>query len=458
MKKYSIKFWIIFWASSALFLAAWYLFWNIKNKGISAADDIVRVLPINEKKKNEYSAMISIGDFMLGRGNNEKTFLVLFQNNLELRPSGGFLGAFAVVKTKKSSIVSMETYDLSNFDARIPSNIDPPYPMKEIGYVDFWKMRDSNWSPDFETSAKKAEEFYFLGGGEEKFDGVIGITANTLTSMLKVTGPISIEGYPGTYDSENAIIALEYQVEKAFEQQGIEREERKSVINDLASEIEKKINTLSAAKRIRLLKILLGDLRRKDIQLYFRDSSLQEFVKRANWAGEVDDKWSKDYLMVVDANLGAFKSDYYIERAIDYKVDLTGTEPVADLKITYRHTASQKDWMTRNYLTYLRVWLPNGSRLEYSDNFDDVQVGYDPPAGGGKTNLGAIVRVPIGQTKTVEIRYVLPERIKNDYDLKIQKQAGTKDTPVAINVRKISGDEEYYETILKKDIVLSELE
>ncbi len=62
---------------------------------------------------------------------------------------------------------------------------------------------------------------------------------STLESILKITGPIEVTGYPGTYNSENALISLEYQVEKAFEEQGIERGERKSIITDLAKEIKK---------------------------------------------------------------------------------------------------------------------------------------------------------------------------------------------------------------------------
>lgn len=450
MKKYSLKFWFLFWTASAIFLAGWFLYWNTRSQKISeTVSSVISFLPIDESQKQEYQALIGIGDYFLKTNGEEKTLLILFQNNMEIRPGGGFIGAFGIVKIKDGKIVSMETHDLSNFDGRIPDTVEPPYPMKETLKIKSWKLRDSNYSPDFETNAKKAEEFYHMGQGQEQFDGIIGITANTLTSMLKVTGPIEIEGYPGTYASENALISLEYQVEKAFEEQGIERGERKSVINELAKEIEKRIFNLSTSQKIELAKILLEDLNKKDIQLYFKDSSLQNIVRSSGWDGNVDQNWNDDFLMTLDANLGSFKSDYYVKRSMDYTIDLSGEKPIAKLKISYNHTAKQKDWMTRDYLTYLRVYVPNNSWLIDGINFENPRYGNE----FGKKYFGAIVKVPIGTEKTVELTYSLPDNITADqYALKIQKQPGINDEPVSVHIINKDGQKEDYSFIMNEDL------
>ena len=452
MKKYSLKFWFLFWTTSVIFLGGWYLYWNTRGQGISSTvSEVMNFLPIDSAQKKEYQALANIGDYFLKKDGEEKKFLILFQNNMEIRPGGGFIGAFGIVKIKNGKIISMETHDLSNFDGRIPDTVEPPYPMKETLGIKSWKLRDSNYSPDFETNAKKAEEFYYMGQGQEQFDGVIGVTANMLTSMLKVTGPIEIEGYPGTYASENAIIALEYQVEKAFEDQGIERGERKSVINDLAKEIEKRIPDFSTSQKIELAKILIEDLNKKDVQLNFKDENLQNIVGNAGWSGNVDQKWSKDYLMTVDANLGAFKSDYYIKRSMDYTVDLTSEKPAVKLRITYEHTAKQKDWMTRDYLTYLRVYVPERSWFISGINFDSPHFGNEL----GKKYFGAIVKVPIDTSKTVELNYSLPENINADqYALEIQKQAGINDEPVSVHIINKDGQKKNYDYNMNSDLII----
>lgn len=436
MKQKTLKFWLIFWTCSGIFLLGWYLFWNIRNSGIGeTVSQIVEIFPISKTEKQKYQTLASLGEYFLFTHGQQRTLLVLLQNNLEIRPGGGFLSAFAIVKIKNGKILSMETYDLSNFDKQTPNNIKPPYPMKETGYIDSWKMRDSNFSPDFETNAKKAEEFYALGGGNEKFDGVVGITANMLTSILKITGPIQIEDYPGTYSSENAIISLEYQVEKAFEQQGIAKGDRKSVMNDLAREIEKKVLAFSIKENFQLLKILMQDLDKKDIQLYFSNAELQKKVRGVLWAGAVDQTWSKDYLMLIDANLGSFKSDYYVKRSFDYRVDLSKEIPEAHLKITYQHTAKQKDWMTRDYVDYLRIYVPKDSQFVDQKNLQYADSG----AEFGKKYFDGMVVVPIDETTVVEVNYTLPKTIKDSYDLKIQKQAGLSDIPISVQIKNADG-------------------
>lgn len=451
-KKYSLKFWFAFWLVATIFLAGWFLYWTTRNSQNIAqtVSGVIDFLPIDSSQKKEYQALARIGNYFFNNDGEERTLLVLFQNNMEIRPGGGFIGAFGIVKINGGKITSLETHDLSNFDARIPDTVEPPYPMKETLNVKSWKLRDSNYSPDFSVNAEKAKEFYYMGQGQEKFDGVVGITTNVLTSILKITGPIQIEGYPGTYDSENAVLSLEYQVEKAFEEQGIERGDRKSVMTDLAKEVEKRVFSFSTSQRIELAKILLEDLNKKDIQMQFDNQELQSIVREANWTGSVDSAWNKDYLMTSDANLGAFKSDYYVKRSLSYDVDLTGEKPKVKLKITYNHTAKQKDWMTRNYLTYLRIYLPQGSEMISSNNFSDARTGEE----FGRKYFGAIVTVPIADSKTVEMNYELPANFKNDYALKIQKQAGINDEQVNVRIKNKNGEIEESNLVLNNDLVI----
>jgi len=446
-KKHSLKFWIIFWSIAGLFLVGWFLFWQVKNKGF---ESIVDNLPVNDKWKN----LTGIADYLLAQDGKEKTFMVLFQNNMEIRPGGGYIGSFGVLRIKNGRVEEMQVHDLSNFDGRIPDTETPPYPMVETLHIKSWKLRDSNFSPDFKTNAEKAEYFYKLGQGQENFDGVIGITANVLTSFLKATGPIEIEGYPGTYADENAIVALEYQVEKNYAAQGIERGDRKSVMNDLAKEIIKRISDLNVSQKMELMKIILSDLEKKDIQIYFKDSDLQKRIEAVNWSGETDQSWKGDYIMISDANMGSLKSDYYVKRSLEYFVDLSKEVPVANLRITYSHTAEQKDWMTKDYLDYLRVYVPEGSWMTESKNTGVMKFGKEL----GKTFLGSLISVPLGQTKTIEFIYTLPKDFKDKvYDLKIQKQPGINDVPVKLHITDGNGAKKDYEFVLNNDVVLRDI-
>lgn len=434
-------------------LTGWFFYWQTRFGGMEKINSIIGLLPVNKESRDEYGTLFSMADYFLKKDDTQKTFLILFQNNMEIRPGGGYIGSFGILKLKNGEVADLQTHDLSNFDARIPDTIIPPYPMEETLNIHSWKLRDSNWSPDFPTNAQKAEEFYYLGKGEEKFDGVISITANVLASFLKVTGPIEISGYPGTFDSENAIISLEYQVEKGYAQQGIEKGERKSVMNLLAQEIMNRISNLGSAQKLELANIILEDLGKKDIQFYFQNSELQKSVEQSKWSGEVDENWNKDYLMVVDANLGAFKSDYFVKRSIDYSVDLSKNTPESKLLITYNHTAKQKDWMTNDYQDYLRVYAPKNFWLSFYSGLANPKFAEEL----GKKYFGFLINVPVNSQKTFEFKYSLPKEFKDDYNLKIQKQAGINDVPVAVHVTQPDGNKKDYNFVLNSDIILSEL-
>ena len=454
MKKvYSKKFWFIFWLLAIIFLFGWYSFLQIKNNNeFGAINFAIDFLPLDELKKAKFKTMSTFAQYLFQKDGQEKTFMLLFQNNMELRPGGGYIGSFGILKMKNGKILELQTNDLSNFDGRIPNGTIPPYPMKELLGVTSWKLRDSNWSPDFSENAQKAEEFYKLGQGRENFQGIIAINSDVLMSFLQATGPIKIEGYPGTYDSENAVLALEKQVEMNYIQQGIKKEERKSIMNLLAQEIEKKVFTLNIGQKIKLAEIILNDLNRKDIQLYFKDQNLESRAIEAQWDGSVNQKWSQDYLMMVDANMGAWKSDYYIKRSFEYTVDLSGDIPKADLKITYRHTAKERDWMTRDYVDYLRVYVPQGSWLGDTKNLGEKRFGTDL----NKKYFGTIIGVPLGQTKTIEFSYTLSSDAAKNYNLLIQRQSGSGQINGTVTIIYKSQNKVTYQVDLSKDWILGE--
>jgi hypothetical protein len=458
VKKHSLRFWIIFWTTSCILLFAWFVFLQVKNHSISFLNRFVDIAPISRQSQDDLHALIDMADSVLQTNDQEKTFLILFQNNMEIRPGGGFIGSFGILKVKDGHVTEFASHDVTNFDGRIPSIVPPPYPMKETLNIDSFKFRDSNYSPDFGENAKQAEYFYHLGDGQEQFDGVVAITTNVLSSFLKMTGSVSVPGYPGEYTADNAVLGLEEQVEKNFVEQGVNRGDRKAIMNPLAYEILTRVKDFSISQKYELFKVILEDLRRKDIQLSFKDDALQQRVERAHWDGKVDASWRDDYLMTVDANLGSWKSDYYVKRSMDYTVDFSSGKPHAKIAITYNHTATEKSWLTKDYQTYLRVYVPKGSWLtNFSGNAAAPQFGDE----FGKKYFGMLVYVKLGESKTVTFEYDLPQDLARPlvgvssdlYDLKIQKQPGLNDIPVAIHMIQKNGMREDRNIILNQDFL-----
>src|SRR6185369_13620713 len=280
---HSKKFWTLFIVGSFLFLVSWFIFWEVKTRGLESLSGLVHILPAKVETKTDFDTVLSLAESVLHTNGQEKAYLILFQNNMELRPGGGFIGSFGILKIRDGSITQFDVHDTGNFDGRIPDTIEPPYPMKETLRINSWKLRDSNYSPDFGENAMWAERFYQMGQGAEHFDGIIAVNANLLNSFLRVTGPIQIPGYPGTYGAENAILDLEYQVEQGYLQQDIAFGERKSVMEILGREILGRARALPLSKKYELFRVILNDLHEKDIQLSFRDETLESEVIASGW-------------------------------------------------------------------------------------------------------------------------------------------------------------------------------
>lgn len=455
MKQHSKKFWFAFIALAATFLAGWFVFWEVRTNGLESLRRLLGLLPLQEETKTDLDTVAFLADSLLHTEGKEKVFLILFQNNLELRPGGGFIGSFGILKVRDGNITHFAVHDTGNFDGRIPDTVAPPYPMKETLKIPSWKLRDSNYSPDFAENAKWAEDFYHMGQGQEQFDGIVAVTTNVLTSFLRVTGPVELEGFPGTYGADNAILDLEYQVEQGYLKQDIAFGERKSVMGILGLEILKRVKALSLPKKYELFQVMLDDLHRKDVQLLLRDEALQEAVVAAHWDGRLDSDWKDDYLFLVDANLNSFKSDYFVKRSYAYTVDLSQNPPQATLTVTYKHTAPKKDWFTKDYQTYLRVYVPQGSFLTIVANQTT-----EPVFGEfmNKKYFGVLVQVPLGTEKTVTFHYTLPQDLERQwYDLKVEKQPGLSDVPVAVTVVRSDGTKEEKTFTLNRGTILSDI-
>ncbi len=412
---------------------------------LSAVDKITQLLPIKQSLKDEVQAIDRFVQAFTIKDGVERRYLVLLQNNMELRPTGGFLGQYAVARLKDGEVTSLFFEDANLLDQRIKASVTAPYPFERMMEVKKWKFRDSNFFPDFPTSVDKIKYFYRLSGGNDNFDGVLAINATVLNDFLKITGPINLGAY-GTFTGEDAVLKLEEQVEKKYIlNEDLDTQNRKAVMKVLAPAIADRLITPGNLKKT--ADLALEELRNKDVQFYFKDAELQGLAEKVGWAGKINQEWDGDYLMAVDANLGAFKSDFYMDREMIYNVDLTLEKPTATLEIIYTHNATYGDWRTTDYHSYLRVYIPLGSELVSREmvSYPNIQ------EESNKTYFGFICHVIMNHQTHAKIVYTLPDEIRDNYKLLIQKQSGVGDVPVTVNVKTTEG-EYNQKSILKNDL------
>ena len=417
-------------------------------KSLSMANKISKLLPISDDEKKELEVMNALVQKFTQEDNKERTFMIFLQNNMELRPGGGFLGQYAVVKIKNGEVTSSYFEDANLLDQRIQATVAPPYPFKRMMQIKKWKFRDSNFSPDFPTNVAKAKYFYKLAGrSADNFDGFIAVNAQVFNDVLALTGPITVPGYSTEFNSTDGALKLEEVVEKAYIMNPeLDTQNRKMIMKSMTPIIIDKLFSLNNVTKI--AELVHNEFKNRNIMVNFTDSELQALADSVYWTGKVAMDWGGDYLMISDANMGSLKTDYYIRRSINYEVDFTGEKPVVTLNINVKNTATYGDWRTSDYHEYMRVYVPKGS------NFLERQmVGY-PNIGEEfeKTYFGVILHSVMNKETNGMIKYELPENIKAEgYRLLIQKQSGAGDIPVHVKIKTKDGEFAQEQT-LKDDL------
>jgi len=374
----------------------------------------------------------------------KSNFLFLLQNNAELRPTGGFIGTYGIIETNLGDISRFDTHDIYHIDMPVKDkiNVTPPQALVKYLGVDRWYMRDSNWSPSWPESARQAEWFF---REENKlldkpdivgdFDGVLGITPSLITDLLYLTGPLTIENV--TYDKDNFSKLLEYRVEKGYVDLGVSSWERKEVIGDIAEILKKRLLDLPSSQWPGLINVLSRNLASKDILIYLHDESLNNIIKENNFSGEIVQA-PLDYLMVVDANMAAYKTDEVISRSINYNLEEKDGNLFVNLKIHYAHQGDF-DWRTTKYRTYTRIYVPLGSQLVQVSDLGEEKVSISEDF--QKTVFGAFHTIEPGEIGTLQFYYKLPKNLttkileKGEYSLYTQKQPGVKNSKLTIDLK-----------------------
>ncbi len=356
------------------------------------------------------------------RNKGEVNYLVIFQNTLELRPTGGFIGNFAEVTLKNGSVKNYTIYNTNVFDYGKPG-IDAPEPYKNMLGIQTMQLRDSNWSPNFPTTAQQIIDIYKLEGGTKNIDGVIAINASVLPEILKLIGPISINSIDNELTSENVLLEVQYELNFGFLDKGISRDSRKEPIKDLAFEIDNRINKASIYKLYRLANMFLDQAHQKQILFWSKDNDIQSKIVKLNWDGAVNlDTSEIDYFMLVDANLGALKTDYYMKRSVKKDIKECGDKICSKITITYNNTATNASPLNTDYKSYTRVLLPQDAFVNKVTGAENRPTEVDYSIAYNKKIAGFEINIPVNSSKDIIIEYNMPQLDK--YGLDIQKQSG----------------------------------
>lgn len=393
--------------------------------------------------------LLSIAPDFLGVGDRRK-YLVLFQNNMELRATGGFIGSFALLSFENGELYDFPIYDVYAADGQLKGHVEPPAPLKtHLGEAN-WYLRDSNWDPDFVTSARRAEWFLNKTLGTS-VDGTIAINVNTLAELLKATGPLTLSDYDEQVSEANIFERAEYHSEVNFFPGSTQKKE---FLSSVADALQEQLSNLTKDSVLPVTRALLTSLDQKDTLIALSGTSTNQVLSSLGWNGELrppscpqlvggqkDQSCYLDHLFLVDSNVGVNKANYFLRRSHSLVIKVDKDRRLSHtLTVTYHNTSESSSWPAGAYKNYSRLYLPPSTVLgSVSINDQPLsETDYTLTAEHGRTVLGFLVEVPIRSQAVVQVNYQSAGRLSEQnplYTLYWQKQPGTAADPLNITLQ-----------------------
>lgn len=410
--------------------------------GVSDLDGIVTLI----------GATIDSYPTLLGM-DEKKSYLLLFQNNAELRPGGGFIGSYGLLTLHNGSVSNFEIHDVYDADGQLTGHVEPAYPFRRYMGVVHQYLRDSNYAPDFPSSASSSANMLYMETNKT-VSGVIGVDVSFVKTLVGALGPLYVPDYKEEVTSENFYMLTQSHAEKDFFPGSTQK---KDFLRSLFNAIQLKLVDKKSLPYLALAKAVEQGISEKHILFAFPDPSIDHLFSVNNLSGSLLDSRSEsltqynDVLGISEANIGANKANAFVYRKVDQKVSVE-TDGTIKNTVTIRFKNESKDWPGGDYKNYMRLITPKGSVLSgitidgqqqsitpaITDYLLYERPDFTPPPGlevethdeWGKTLFGFLVIIPKGSFKTITVSYSSPTAFAFNqqnfsYDLWYIKQQGT---------------------------------
>lgn len=370
-------------------------------------------------------------------------YLVAFLNSAELRPSGGFLGSFAIAHYDgKKVTLEVETNLYKHDNAFLADHFVPlPKPLETVWPGRSMSLVNANTAADFAESAQMILSYYQAEYGE-KLDGVVGLTVLPVIELMELVGPVELPEHNVTLTAQNFLPTLHRKIQVDYFADPTNRliNEPKTILADLVAQMPERLKKVAPFELWRLIN---QSLKEKNLLLYFYDTGRQALAEAHNWAGALEGD-GQEYLAIYHANYGGGKTSLEVSEQL--KLEKFG-DRARQLTITRTHSGGYDEFTVGENRNYTEVYLPKGSQLsKVTIAGIDITAEVIERGQGELTSYGFWLTTQPRSSQVAEVSYQLPAGLKNG--LTIQKQPGAEPSELTV----IEGDRVVFSDKLRYDL------
>src|SRR3989344_774941 len=376
----------------------------------------------------------------------KKTYLVLLQDNSILRPGGGLLRSYALLSFEGGKLENIDVQDVAFADEQLKGQVDPPQTIKDYLGETSWFLKDSNWSPDFASSAERAAWFVNKELGTN-IDGVIALDLEFIKSFIDYLGPVKLDGFEAI-DSNNLF--------ELAQNSNKDQSVQKSFPTSLLREILKVATELPGSNLTALTKTTISSLRERHLALWMKDQGLAQIMSEAGWDGAAkrpscrgDFDCTIDYLQISEANLTQLGNPLK-----SYSLEIFPSNDTISHRLLISYDNKNAD-----YKGFVRVLVPRLGKIAQAaailpDQAKQEELQVEEGFESKKKSFSFILDIKAGDKKQIVLLWDTPlsentSKVAGDSTFKgnnlvffWQKQMGVLNDPVSLRINLPAGTQE----------------
>jgi chemotaxis protein histidine kinase CheA len=376
-----------------------------------------------------------------------RTYALVFQNEHELRATGGFIQAVALLTFDRGILIDSKVFSSYQLDNQLAAIVEPPQEIKDLLGENRFYLRDANWDPDFPNSASQIA-WFLQQILNRKIDGVVAMNIKAFSQVLSAVGPLELPQYNEVITDKNLAERMEFHSEVTL----VETSESNDYSVVLLRNLLQKVSTLSSDRVGLFLSSVQTAISEKQLFVHLLDESESKVVAGLGWNGALltpicPTQLSAapcfvDTLAIVDSNIGVNKANFHIKRQDSHTIILSETSARHRHSMVLQNTAQSNAWPKGAYNSYLRVYLPNNA-IDLIVKVNGENIALEKLSSNvvrDKSVFGIRTTTPIKSESTITIEYTTPllqEQIESkimSYVFFAQKQAGAGQPLTAVSV------------------------
>ncbi len=373
--------------------------------------------------------------------NKPQKYLILFQNNDELRATGGFPGSVGIIDFYKWKILNFKKEDIYSLEWNINKNyknkISSPKGINQIN--PYFTLKDANYFSSYFQSANSIN--FFLQKGNYSFDWIIFINTNTINKILDKIWGVYFDKLNSNINSKNFnelfSVLVEAKTSKIWT-----FGTPKQILFDFSKVLEEKIknNILQVAK------IILEDIENRELAIINFSPQNNKFLEKLWLTGEIKLNNYKNFIYPIFTSISQNKSDRYLKIKYIINTNIKNNQNnkcdyITNFSLELKHNFNnynkqriqkyldnfnisnkekileiQWNWNNKQFLRFI---IPKGSIIQAS-NFINISKNKN-------TNLiEAYTNLKPQEKSNISFKYILKNQNCNNYNFLLLKQPWIK--------------------------------